>query len=648
MTLASYPLRVTYLMRFLVAFLMLVFTVSAWAQSPVEYNTDWLKDPYQLQIIIRAEPHPLLTNQYVEQFARDLSDSLQRDLGRTAKVSSIICRDTGEKNSDLGRQLMEAVIERGWGELDNLSKQINPTKVHLVRLFYIDGEYEVQSRQVDGDTSFVSPLRKSKTTDRQWITRLAALQLAQDFGQVGEIVEVNNQTLRIKLRAFGLGVPETIRMAQGEVMAVAQVRRTDINYVATRLAETLAYITNVDAVKGEVTARLYTRLQNPLTRDRQTIAFRTIKLGTRIVPLQLRVLDQENNPINGYSVSHFPSGYEYGGAEQLGTTDAQGRIVSKDPIYHVAFVRVQIAGVGKLDAPVALIEDQPVVIRISNNRDAAILDETKFEYDRWMKKYNLVKEWFEVDWQLKVNSEEKKGNTQKAIANMTAIAGKLKEQIGDLQKELERVTKTAGASKEAQKLSEHADKTLQALAASAKEIEERVKLEINPTEDRKYLKAAIQAEKDFDFDEAIKNYKLSLSKKSDQPKAREKLKALEEVWKTRYRDKDHVEARTFALNVWANKTKSLTWEEISREIHNAERYLEDLSARGDYLTVLVMINGDLKHLRTLNAAGDSFGNKEEDQDKVQIIEKARKELIDFDRKARDFVDKAVNSGNKND
>ncbi len=631
-------------MRFLACSMLLALVIPLWSQEATDYNTEWLKDPYQLQIVIQAEPHPLLTNIYIEQFARDLGDSLQRDLGRTAKVSTIIYRETGSKSTDQGRQMMEAVIERGWNELDNLPKQINPTKVHLVRLIYSDGEYEVQSRQVDGDTSFVSPLRKAKTTDRQWITRLAAMQLAQDFGQVGEIVEVNGQTLRIRLRSTGLGVPETIRMTQGEVMAVNSVRRTASNYVASRLPETLAFITNVDAVKGEVTARLYTRLQNALAKDRQTVGFRTIKLGTRIVPLQLRILDQDNNPITGYSVSHFPSGYEYGGAEQLGTTDAQGRIVSRDPIYHVAFVRVQIAGVGKLDAPVALIEDQPVVIKISGNSEALKLDDTKFEYDRWMKRYNQVKEAFEVDWATLVSAYERKGDFATALKNKSVIATKMMESVNDLQKEIERVVKAAGANKEAQRLAEHAQKTLKTLADSIKEIEEQVSLEVNPTEDRKYLKLANEAEREFDYDEVIKNLKLSLSHKKDQPKVIEKLKALEAIWKTGYRDKEHIEARTFALKVWANKAKPLSWEEISREIHNAERYLDDLMlpGRGDYLTALVMINADLKHIKTLNAAAESFGNKEENQDKVQIVEKAIKELISFDRKARDFVDKARN------
>ena len=126
-------------MRHLASLMLLLIAVPAWAQNIEEYNTDWLKEPYQLQLVIHAEPHPLLTNTYVEQFARDVGDSLQRDLGRTAKVSPLVYRDTGNRSADAARQMMETVIERGWSELDNLPKQITSNKVHLVRLFYVDG-----------------------------------------------------------------------------------------------------------------------------------------------------------------------------------------------------------------------------------------------------------------------------------------------------------------------------------------------------------------------------------------------------------------------------------------------------------------------------------------------------------------------------
>ena len=119
----------------------------------------------------------------------------------------------------------------------------------------------------------------------------------------------------------------------------------------------------------------------------------------------------------------------------------------------------------------------------------------------------------------------------------------------ELQKELERVVKAAGASKEAQKLSEHATATFKKLSDSVKEIDEQVALEENPTEDRKFLKLAIEAEREFDYDEVIKNLKLSLSKKKDQPKQAPQYppfrRLLSKLW-TFWKDKKNVESSWFS------------------------------------------------------------------------------------------------------
>lgn len=627
-------------LRFLLLVALLAASNTVKAQD--DYNTEWLKEKYQLLLVIHADPHPLLTNTFVDQFARDVGDSLQRDLGNTTSVSTLVYRDVGRPSSDAPKQMMEAVITRGWTELDNLPKQINPTKVHLIRLFYVDGEYEVQSRQVDGDTCIVSTLRRSRTTDRQWIIRLAALQLAQDFGHTGEVVEVNNQTLRIKIRAAGTGVPQTIRIMQGEAMALAQVRRGANHYTAMKLDETLAYITNIDPIKGEVTARLYSRLKDPMLKDRQTLAFRAIKLGTRVTPLSIKVQDQDNNPIGGYSVSHFPGGYENGGAEPLGTTDGQGRVVSRDPISHVAFVRVQIAGVGKLDTPVALLDEQPVIVKISNSRDAIQIEDTKFEYDRWMKKYKEIRDNFEVDYKVLYLDVMKKGDAKQAIENLGKIAAKLKLDVADLGTELPRIEKAAQNNKQAGEFVTSARNFHKSLDDSVKNMEEAVQLELNPTEDHKFRKLGMQAEAEFDFDEAIKNYGKSLQINPKQDKLKKKYDTLRKLWQTMYRDTDHKEARAFAINVWSNKTKPLTWEEISKEITRAEQYYDDLEKRGDFLTVLILMRGTEKNISTLNAAKAALGNSEEVQEKQVIIEKTGKLLSDFYKKSYDFVVKAQN------
>jgi hypothetical protein len=631
--------------------MLLVCLVSPlWAQGETVYSDQWLKDPYDLRIVIHAEPHPLLTNFFVEQFTKNLTDCMQRDLGGTCKVNSVIFREDVDSSSDPARALMALVLREDWSALESSGPnrgQIGQPKVHLVRLLYQDGQYEVQSRQVDGDTGIVSPLRRSVTTDRQFISRLACMQVAQDFGQTGSIDETINQTIRIQMRATGLGQTQTIHMHQGEVMAVAVVRQTTTGFTAYRLPETLAYITNVDAARGRVTARIYSRDKDVLRRDSQTMGFRVLKLGTLRTPLQLKVVDKENNPIAGYSVSLYPSGYENPSVEALGTTDAQGRIFTKDPVNHVAFVRVQIAGVGKADAPVALIDDQPVVVTISGNAQAKQLDDTKFEFDQWHKKYRAIRD----DWEVTIPISAKMasdGNVRGSRDLRLKLAERLKTGAAELDKMVQEIKNAAGdlAANLAKNYIETATEKTKEVADGAAELVETVKLEENPTPAMIAMMKGKEAEKNFDYDAALKHYKESVRLDGKQEKLKNKIKSLERAWAIQPGDKVHTDARQFASKTWYNKSKPMNWEDIGKEIGNAERCLDDLEQRGDYLTVTIMREGNLQHVRTLNNARDTLGNSEEAQEKQAQIEKTKKDLIDFEKKCADFVNKTLNELNK--
>jgi tetratricopeptide (TPR) repeat protein len=624
-------------MRRIVLLSLFVLALPAAAQNPTELDPDWLKKPYEVDLVVHADPHPLLTNVFVEQFARDLSDSLQQDLRGTAHIRHYVYRETGEPGSHPALRLMQAVTRHGWTELDSAQPMGN-SKIHLVRLAYIDGEYEVQSRQVDGDTAVVSPLRKARTSDRQWVNRLAALQVSQDFGLVGEVTQINGQTLRVTLRAGGLGVPETIRMTQGEVMAITVLRRSGNEITASRLPETIAYVTNVDLARGHAIVRLYSRLTNPLAMTRNSLGFRVVKLGTKVVPLRLRVVDQDNSPIAGYSVNLFPGGFENSSSEPLGATDNQGRISSKDPIYHVAFVEVQIAGVGRTQAPIPLLDEQTTTIKILGSRAAEQLDTTKFEYDRWMTRVNDVINTYEIKWapiQKLFDETKLKEASQQALA----IAKWLEEEHAALEKEFERVREAAGTLEQAKPLVANGQAKLKWLKDSYKGIEELVKAETNPSEDLKLLKQGDLAYQQANFDEAIRLYLESLKKNPDQPRLKEKLSRLRNAW--RILDDDHKKAREFAMKVWSNKTKKLDWTEIPKALADAQMYFTDLVPRKDYLTGIIILNGNLAQLRTLNAAAEALGSGDDAAEKQATIEKTKKDLAAFEAAVRDFVEKTM-------
>jgi len=637
-------------MRFLTCVLLLGLAAPLRAQEPGQYNENWYKEPYQLDVVIYAEPHPMLTKLFVEQFRKNLHDCLQRDLGETTKVSAVVYHEEAGTNNNRSLQMMEAVLKNDWSILENagtVRNQIGGPKVHLVRVQYKDGEYVVQSRQVDGDTGVVSPLRVSRTTDRQFVSRLACMQVAQDFGQTGEIYETTNQTVRVHMRAAGRGVPQTVRMNQGEVMAVAVVRRTTNGYAAYRLPETLAYITNVNADRGEVTARVYSRDKDVLRKDSQTVGFRVLKVGTLRTPLHLRVVDKENNPISGYSVMLYPGGYENPSVESLGTTDAQGRVSTKDPVSNVAFVQVNIAGVGKANAPVPLIDDQPIVITINNNDVARRLDDTRFVHGKWFKRYSdLVDDW-EITVRIAAKQTEE-GKVKESRELRRKLAVRMKEQLGDLEKLEEEVKSTAGdlSANLAKSMVEQVVNGNTRVREGSAELEQTVKLEENPTPAMiEYMKGK-NAEDALDFDGALEHYNKSISLDKNQPKLVTKTKGLARAWRMQSGDKVHSEARNFAIKIWANKEKKLTWEEVGKELGNAYRYLDDLEPRGDYLTARILRTGNLQNLRTLLNARDTLGNSEEMQEKQALIEKFKKDLTDFNKKCEDFETKTINDLNK--
>jgi hypothetical protein len=628
-------------MRMLVVCCGLLLIAPISAQSP-DVDRSWLQKPYDVRLIVHADPHPLLTNLFVEEFVRDLGDTLQHDLGQAARVHPEICNEKpdGTEYKDSALRLMQAVVQRGWTELDK-GQPVGAAKIHLIRLIYSDGEYEVQSRQVDGDTAFVSPLRKTKTADRQWVTRLAALQVAQDFGLCGEITSINAQTIRIQLRAGGLGVPQTIRIGQGHIMALTRVNSNSNGIASTPITETLAFVTNVDAVRGEVTARVYSRLKEPFKKDKQTVDFRAIKLGTRVVPLQLRVVDTERNPLVGYSVSHFPGGYENAGSEPLGATDNQGQVTSRDPIHHVAFVQVDVAGVGRIDTPVPLLDDQPITIQIDNTKLAQTLTIAKFDFTRWLERAGRIQENFEVDW-ADVERLLKEGRSKEALEKANTILKQLTDDTQSLTTELNKI-KQILSDPEAQKqksvkdLITLGDSLLKRLTDSVKGIRDRVKEELNPSPERQLWIQAQKAQDEGDIDKALELMSQSLKLNANQPTLLKDYSKLKRHWQIRSGDADHQKARDFAVNVWNNKKRKLDWIEIAKELENAESYLTDLEQRKDYLTGFVLYYGNVKQVKTLNEALESVGRGSDDAiDKPALIEKTRRKLIDFNTRVWDF------------
>ena len=79
-------------------------------------------------------------------------------------------------------------------------------KRHFVEVSFADGRYVVRARQHDGSTGLASPVvRRTWTSDRQFVARAAALLIDQDFGVVGTVVPGKSEGQMVQLALKGGG-----------------------------------------------------------------------------------------------------------------------------------------------------------------------------------------------------------------------------------------------------------------------------------------------------------------------------------------------------------------------------------------------------------------------------------------------------------
>ena len=157
----------------LMATLLLALPAAAKAQSTPD--TSWLKKPYQLTIALHVEPHPLLTPVFLDRFQRELKDTLQRDLG-TIGVVDVVTKHT----------LLDEVVKAGWGALDGL-QTLGDRKVHLIKLTYHDGEYELHEvtlgREALGKVEVLAGLREGEDVVTDGVFTLKSLVLKGSFAE---------------------------------------------------------------------------------------------------------------------------------------------------------------------------------------------------------------------------------------------------------------------------------------------------------------------------------------------------------------------------------------------------------------------------------------------------------------------------------
>jgi len=602
---------------------------TAGSAPPVAPVDAWRKEPYQLTLVLHVDPHPLLTPVFVARLRDEVRDALQRDLGRICKVEVLP-----------DHPLLQDILQRGWSTLDNRKFTIDDTKLHFLRVGYENGQYTIQGRQVDGSTALVSPLRKAHTPDRQWVSRLCALTAAQDFGMVAQVGKVDLRTVQLLIKGSGAADPESVAVRTGEVFALAEIRQgSDGKPQGIPVPD--AYLVVSDVREGECTTRLFSRYRDPIKQkpDRQLLGYRALKLGTQRAPLQLRVVDAvTREPLPGCGVKVYPSGFDALQAEEL-TTNAQGRVRTKDTYKNVVFVRLSIAGVDRAEVPFPLLSDGPIEYPLSGSQEADAIARLEYRNRQWLRQVRELDLSMDGD-AASIRDIITKSGEQAAAGKAKEIASRLQGDIDQLARELEEV-RDSGRGAPPQLLDatiNRGQKAITALKAKTKAFSEFAEEVQNPTPAKIALKKARLADRAFDAPAAIAGYEESLKLDENQPEVKDRLDKIRRAWQIKGGPTGpHAQARKYIFEVWG----TLEGEDLEKGLPAIKNHFKSLQGSDDFFTGYKLFKANQEHLQKLTALRDQLGtnNGEDAQERIEAINKLGEELAKLNEEVASWIDR---------
>ncbi|MBL8794444.1 MAG: hypothetical protein JNM56_11105 [Planctomycetia bacterium] len=565
------------------------------------------RQPYKLTVVLRVAKHQLLTEVFKEQLGRELRDSLRDAFAGLAEVNVV------EQHPWL-----EDVEKRGLQQaLDNV-KDAEPIKTHFVLVDYVDGQYEIQSRQHDGLTGLSSPVvRKVRLADpagRSLVARTAALLIDRDFGLVGVVGDARNpRQVRVTLNGGKLA-PLGSRVQKDEVFAIVQVNRLG---GSQPVREALLQVVEPPNADGVCICRLLARFADPasqLAAGSGVLGYRCMKLGTGDGPLRLRLVNDQGLPHFNLQVQGSKDGFEPGARQaDQGFTNREGFLQTRDKFAHVACLTVVHGGNAVARLPVPILEDQLVVQSVNANPDAAPLGEVLFLRDRHIRQLDEALQ-LQVDLGQTLQQLLAKADHPGALEAARRGKARLEADLKELKADHDGL---AGAAVKAKLNATQVNNLLadggrrQVLENSHQELTDfiagwskRMDSEARQKErDALVDRARLLRNREARYDEALALYREALSK-GDTPQLQKEHRELEEAWAKR-----HPPAQKFFYEVWPNLNSS---EKILAHLDDARKHFEECKKTGDKLTPRKLLLAGLLQTKVLEKERSKLSSDRED------------------------------------
>ncbi|HEY7158782.1 MAG TPA: hypothetical protein VH575_32860 [Gemmataceae bacterium] len=572
-----------------------VFTVLLLALPSAAHAQSELNKPYELHIVVHVAQNRLLTDVFRERIERELHDGVQAGLG-----------DMGRVTVTHEHPRLADVLARGLKQSLDSWKERSDVKTHFVLIDFSGVHYEIQARQYDGTTGRASPtVRHSRTRDRDFVAKATALLLKQDFGILGTVrTTPDEQGGKVRVELHGGGLGNLARWVQkDDVFALAPPDGSSpkaLNWSLLQVEEPPAE----DARDGMCVCRFFHRYKVP-----NIIGYHCIKLGTVRTALRLRwgqetpsgdlrplddrvtlYVDIRRHGFQGEEATRLQRSTNRGVLETVGDGD-------KGIFTNVAFVSVT-SGVAdpKPQIPIALFDDQPVVIGVNASQDAKVL--FNLNKKAWQEEVgesllvqrNLFERLGAPDAKAKPREQiiqEAERGLKRSREDRDKLAVRKRTLLADAEKNKVRLN-TPREDKWLEEIKKGED-ALEEFIKQQKEIEEKE----NDPRLKKWRSEVAQAkllEKDLEFDKAITIYERIQKEGFDDAELTKRLtKHLEEVrkiWPPPAND-EHKEARAFIYGVWP----TLDTDHLAENMPTARKALQTCEKAGDFVSIRKLFTG---------------------------------------------------------
>jgi tetratricopeptide (TPR) repeat protein len=564
--------------------------------------------------------------------------------------------------------LWQQYEDKGFAALEG-ARELTGVKTHFVRIDYVAGVYQLRTRQHDGFTGLVSPLRQQQVSAPELVGRVAGLLLEQDFGLCGTIemgTENSGETVRVTVRGGQLG-PINHWIKVGDILAVAQIFATarpaappqrtatgklivtneqaQVALTSTPRAHTYLRVREVGH-NGELRCEVLSAYRTPLPVGK-ALGYRCMRLGTQVGPLTIRLVSRGTGPQLGgqISVRAQESGFQPSSAPQDLFQFQDGLFRSQRPYAHLACVVVsQGPGTGS-QFPIPIVGEKIVNLPFETDpkriEAATVLQTVAALLNQVVDARNAQTICFQV-----VSELIKKGKNEEALARAKAGYSSYQDAAQSISEQLQRCREQLDKSAEATRLAAAVEQHLQALrkanddlARHIQTLEAAVAREKDPKAAARDVQAQVLTTRITillsrgEVEEALNTYDQLLTLLPDNAEVRHRRDQLRQQWQPK--SETHAKSRQYLLRTWPGVA---TVDDFRESLPQLGAAIDECIKQGDHFTLRQLQSHFASAVDKLNQLHDALDpNRERDRQEIEQIQQLGASLAALEKKVQEFL-----------